>query len=151
MSGVLRALPMLLLLVSCSSAPMKDATSERLQHLSGTADNAYRQGHREAALAGYLELSALAPADPVVWARLGHLHYLAGKEELAFAAYQRALALEPQYPEVLRNMATLHLDRATVHLQQAMASPQLTERERASFQPLLEAVSAAHEVSRAPP
>lgn len=147
MRGLLPVFPALLL-AACAGAPMQDPASGRLQQLAVTADQAYIEGNREAALTAYLELSKQLESDPVVWARLGHLRYLAGEEEQAFVSYQRALLLEPQYPEVLRNLATLHLDRATVHLEQALAGSRMADSERAAFDKLLVSIRAAREVSR---
>ncbi len=141
-------LVMLSVLSACVVNPAKDPAVQRLQRLAAAADQAYREGNREAALSAYLELSQRAPADPAVWARLGHLRYLAGDEDQAFLSYQRALSLEPQYPEVLHNLSMLHLDRATRYLDQALASPRMTDAERASFQRLRVSVGAAREVSR---
>jgi tetratricopeptide (TPR) repeat protein len=101
------------------------ATSSHLLTLRARAAQAYTQGNLPAAETLYTRLTRAAPADPLLWARLGNVEALSGHPHQAVNAYNWALQLKPDFAEIRYNLAMLRMKQAQAQLIAAADTPHL--------------------------
>ena len=78
-----------------------------IEELKTQAENAYRRGELEDALAAYRRLERLRPTDADIANDLGTVLFAAGRAHESRRCYRKALDISPEHPEALRNLKAL--------------------------------------------
>jgi len=115
-------LPMLLLLVACSTQNTKfgsanelepEQTLEELIKLKQNAQAAYQNNDWEQSVKYYGSLSQRIPNDAVIWFRLGNSYARLNEDGAALHAYQKALSIDSKNSKIWHNMGIVQLKLAT--------------------------------------
>jgi cytochrome c-type biogenesis protein CcmH/NrfG len=101
---------MLLALGGCAASPTQRLVKTVAQQQR--AEQAYRGGHPEQALADYQALVRQLPQNADFWFRLGNVYVRLQRPDDAVDAYQHVLRIEPGHAKAWHNLGIVRLRQA---------------------------------------
>lgn len=95
---------------ACSASPTKQLRETVAQQQQ--AEQAYRSGHPEQALASYQALVRELPQNADFWFRLGNVYVRLNRPDDAVDAYRHALRIEPGHAKAWHNLGIVRMRQA---------------------------------------